>query len=88
MGTGCRLPVASFRSYLRNHPGMCVSPMCDSTTGQFVIAIKLGAENTIVLDSCIKFYMFTNISDVYTKYATSHKSAKCNLNATNLEINS
>ena len=32
---------------------------------QNVIAIKLGVENTTLLDSCIQFYMFTNISDIY-----------------------
>ena len=35
-----------------------------------MIAIKLDAENTTVLDSCIQFYMFTNISDMCIKYAT------------------
>ena len=34
-----------------------------------MIATKLDAENTIVLDSCMQFYMFTNISDMYIKYA-------------------
>ena len=37
---------------------------------QIVITTKLDAENTILLDSYIQFYMFTNIFDIYTKYAT------------------
>ena len=34
-----------------------------------VIAITLDADKIIVLDNRIQFYMFTNISDMYTKYA-------------------
>ena len=53
-----------------------------------VIAIKLDAEHTTLLNSCIKFYMFTNISyiDTCTKYATLTDSVKCNLNGMHLEI--
>ena len=36
---------------------------------QIVIDTKLDAENSTLLDS-IQFYIFTNISDMYTKYAT------------------
>ena len=39
-----------------------------------MIAAILDAEKTTLLDSSIQFYMFTN-------------TAKCNLNAINLEIN-
>ena len=53
-----------------------------------MIAAKMDAEYTIVLDSFIQFYMFQNISDMYTKYATQNNSAKCNLNTLNLEMNS
>ena len=35
-----------------------------------MIATTLDAENTSLQDSCIQFYMFTGISDMYTKYAT------------------
>ena len=57
-------------------------------TSLIMIATKLDAENTIVLNSCIQFYMLTNISDIHTKYATSNNSTKCNLNAINSEMNS
>ena len=36
---------------------------------KIVIATKLDAENTIVMDSCIQIYMFKNISDRYVMYA-------------------
>ena len=38
-----------------------------------LIATKLDAENTTLLDSYIQFYIFTNISGRYTKYATLKK---------------
>ena len=38
-------------------------------TLMIVIAITLDADKIIVLDNRIQFYMFTNISDMYTKYA-------------------
>ena len=47
------------------------NPKCYGNS-QIGIATKLDTETTIVLDSCIQFYMFTNIADMYTstKYAT------------------
>ena len=36
---------------------------------QIVIATKLDAENTPLLDSCIQFFKYTNISDIYSMYA-------------------
>ena len=33
-------------------------------------AIKLDAEKTTLLNSGIEFYLFTDTSDVYTKYTT------------------
>ena len=35
-----------------------------------MIATKPDAENTILLDSGIQFYMSTYISDMYVKYST------------------
>ena len=56
---------------------------------KIVISTKLNAENTTsLLESCIQFYRLTNISDIYIKYVTLTNSAKCNLNAINLEMNS
>ena len=37
---------------------------------QIVSVTTLDAENTTLLESCIHFYIFTNVSDMYTKYAT------------------
>ena len=51
------------------------------------VLIKLDAKNATLLNSCIQFDMFTDISDLlYTKYVTYKNSAKCNLIAINLEI--
>ena len=44
---------------------------------QIVIATTLEVEMTIVLDSCILFYMFTHISDMHTKYVAYNV---CNIN--------
>ena len=49
-----------------------------------MIAIKLNAENSTLLDSCSILHV-TNISDVY-KVSNVKNSAKCNLNATSLDI--
>ena len=46
-------------------------------TSQIVITTQLDTENTTVLDSYIQVYMFTNISDMYIKYATYTNIAKC-----------
>ena len=50
---------------------------------QSMIATKLDAENTTLLDSCIQCHMFTN-----TKYCSIKYSVKCSVNAIKLEINS
>ena len=48
---------------------------CNDSLSMIVIVTKLDGENKTLLDSCIEFYMFTNISDMYTQYSTYKNSA-------------